>query len=140
MKKGTLATRHTERLVLAALFLAFGVILPSLTGAIKEIGDSLLPMHLMVMLCGVICGWKYGLCVGLVLPFLRSLIFGMPPIYPNSVWMSLELATYGVVIGIMYFYRKKFSRLLDLLDDIGAYRVGHSQSDLAWCGGTALWI
>jgi hypothetical protein len=101
----------TQTLVLAALFLAIGVVLPSLTGAIKEIGDSLLPMHLAVMLCGVICGWEYALPVGLCLPFLRSLLFGMPPIYPNAVWMALELATYGAVIGIMYFHRKKYSRL-----------------------------
>ncbi len=92
----------TQTLVLAALFLALGLVLPSLTGAIKEIGDSLLPMHLVVMLCGAICGWKYGLLVGAMLPFLRSLLFSMPPLYPNAVWMATELATYGFVIGIMY--------------------------------------
>lgn len=99
-----------QTLVLAALFLALGLILPSLTGAIKEIGDSLLPMHLVVMLCGAICGWKYGLLVGAVLPFLRSILFSMPPIYPNAVWMATELATYGFVIGIMYAYLKGNSK------------------------------
>ena len=100
----------TQTLVLAALFLALGLVLPSLTGAIKEIGDSLLPMHLVVMLCGAICGWKYGLLVGAVLPFLRSLLFSMPPLYPNAVWMATELATYGLVIGIMYAYLKGNSK------------------------------
>ena len=99
-----------KRLALAAMFLAIGMLLPMLTGQIKEIGDSLLPMHLAVMLCGIICGWEYGLGVGLILPFLRSVSFGMPPIYPNAVWMSLELATYGFVIGLMYAMRKKESR------------------------------
>ena len=98
-----------KRLILAALFLAIGMVLPLLTGQIKEIGDSLLPMHLAVMLCGLVCGWQYGLCVGAVLPFLRSVSFAMPPIYPNAVWMSLELATYGFVIGVMYSMRKKES-------------------------------
>jgi len=101
---------RTRTMVLAALFLAIGVVLPSLTGAIKEIGDSLLPMHLTVMLCGVICGWQYATPVGLVLPFLRASFFGMPPLYPNAVWMSLELATYGFVIGFLYALRKKYSR------------------------------
>lgn len=95
-----------KRLVLAALFLAMGMVLPFLTGQLKEIGDSLLPMHLAVMLCGAICGWGYGLSVGFVLPFLRSVSFGMPPIYPNALWMALELATYGLVIGMMYCRRK----------------------------------
>ena len=91
-----------KTMILAAMFLAIGLVLPSITGSIKEIGDSLLPMHLVVMLCGAICGWKYGLSVGLILPFLRSVTFGMPPIYPNAVWMAAELATYGAVIGIIY--------------------------------------
>lgn len=96
-----------QRLVLSALFLAMGMILPLLTGQVKEIGDSLLPMHLPVLLCGVICGWKYGVTIGLILPFIRSAIFGMPPLYPNAVWMSLELSTYGLVIGLMYRIFKK---------------------------------
>ncbi|MBO7250547.1 MAG: ECF transporter S component, partial [Clostridia bacterium] len=57
-----------KTMILAAMFLAIGLVLPSITGSIKEIGDSLLPMHLVVMLCGAICGWKYGLSVGLILP------------------------------------------------------------------------
>ncbi len=102
--------KHTYNLVLSALFLALGMLLPFLTGQIKEIGDSLLPMHLPVMLCGMLCGWKYGLCIGFVLPFLRSVSFGMPPLYPNAIWMALELATYAFVIGFLYCRRKEYAR------------------------------
>lgn len=94
--------KNNRKMIISAVFLALGVVLPFLTGQIKEIGDSLLPMHLPVMLCGIICGWKYGLTVGLILPFLRSVTVGMPPIFPNAVWMALELATYGFVIGFLY--------------------------------------
>jgi hypothetical protein len=69
---------------------------------IKEIGDTLLPMHIPVMLCGLLCGWQYGAVVGFILPFLRSFAFFMPPIYPNAVWMAFELLTYGLVIGLIY--------------------------------------
>lgn len=102
---------RTRTMVLAALFLALGLVLPSLTGAIKEIGDSLLPLHLVVMLCGVICGWQYATPMGLALPFLRAAFFSMPPFYPNAVWMALELATYGFVIGFLFTLRKKYSRV-----------------------------
>ena len=95
-----------KNLVISALFLAIGAVLPLLTGQIKEIGDSLLPMHLPVMLCGLICGPCYGAVVGGILPFFRSVTFGMPPLYPNAVWMALELMTYGLVIGIIYSLRK----------------------------------
>ena len=99
----------TKNLTLASLMLAIGIVLPLFTSQIKEIGDSLLPMHLPVMLCGIICGWKYGGVIGFCMPFLRSILFGMPPIYPNAVWMALELATYGLLIGLTYNKKKNKS-------------------------------
>ncbi len=99
-----------KKLILSAVFLGIGIVLPLLTGQLKEIGDSLLPMHLPVMLCGIICGYKYGFSVGILLPFIRSLSFGMPPLYPNAVWMALELATYGLVIGLLYHKSKKLRK------------------------------
>ncbi len=106
--------KNIKKLVLTAVFVALGMVLPFATGQIKEIGDSLLPMHLVVMLCGAICGCKYGLVAGAILPMLRSLCFGMPPLYPNSIWMTLELATYGFVIGFLYsrFKEKHFWNIL----------------------------
>lgn len=89
-------------LVLAAMFLALGIVLPFLTGQIKEIGNMLLPMHIPVMLCGLICGWQYGLIIGFATPLMRSMLFGMPVMFPNAFAMAFELATYGFVIGIMF--------------------------------------
>ncbi len=96
-----------KKLVFAAMFFAIGIVLPMLTGQIKEIGDSLLPMHLVVLLCGFICGTGYGAVVGVALPFVRSLIFSMPPMYPNAVWMAAELLTYGAIAGFLYGLFKK---------------------------------
>lgn len=95
------------KMLLAAMFLGLGLVLPFFTSQIKEIGDSLLPMHFTVMLCGFLCGPWYGLTVGFMTPMLRGVIFGMPPIYPSGVWMALELATYGFVIGLLYFRIQK---------------------------------
>lgn len=94
--------KRTKKFVLAGMLLTLGMVLPFLTLQIKEIGDSLLPMHLPVMLCGTFCGWKYGLICGLLLPFLRSICFGMPPVYPNAVWMALELSSYGCAVAVLY--------------------------------------
>lgn len=90
------------RLTLAAMFMAIGLVLPFLTGQIPRIGNMLLPMHIPVLLCGLICGWQYGLTVGLILPPLRYVMFGMPVLFPTGIAMALELATYGLVIGLMY--------------------------------------
>ena len=96
-----------NKMIASTVFLSLGIVLPFFTGQIKEIGDSLLPMHIPVMLCGLICGARYGFAVGVILPILRSVIFGMPPLYPNAAWMSVELATYGFVIGYLYFLHNK---------------------------------
>ena len=54
----------TRKLTLSALFLALGLVLPLITGQIPQIGKMLLPMHIPVLLCGMVCGWPYGLAVG----------------------------------------------------------------------------
>lgn len=59
-------------------------------------------MHLPVFLCGLICGWQYGAAVGFILPLLRSVTFGMPPLFPTAIAMAFELATYGLVAGLLY--------------------------------------
>ena len=95
-------TKNIKRLTLSAMFLALGLVLPFLTGQVPQIGNMLLPMHIPVLLCGLICGWPYGLIVGIITPLLRCILFGMPPFYPNALGMAFELATYGAVIGIAY--------------------------------------
>ena len=94
--------QNTKKLAYAALFLALCLVLPMLTGQIPQIGSMLLPMHIPVLLCGLVCGWQYGAAVGFVAPLLRSLLFGMPPMYPVAIAMAFELLTYGLVIGLVY--------------------------------------
>lgn len=94
--------QNTKKLAYAALFLALCLVLPMLTGQIPQIGSMLLPMHIPVLLCGLVCGWQYGAAVGFVAPLLRSVLFGMPPMYPVAIAMAFELLTYGLVIGLVY--------------------------------------
>lgn len=91
-----------RNMVQAAVFLALGLVLPFATGQIPQIGKMLLPMHIPVLLCGMICGGGYGMIVGIICPLLRSVLFGMPAIFPNAVAMAFELGTYGFVSGFLY--------------------------------------
>ena len=91
-----------SNLTLAAMFLPIGFVLPFLTGQVPQIGNMLLPMHIPVFLCALICGWKYGFAIGLILPIMRSLMFGMPPLYPIAISMTFELAAYGLIAGLLY--------------------------------------
>ena len=95
-------SERTKKLAYAALFLALCLVLPLLTGQIPQIGSMLLPMHIPVLLCGLVCGWQYGAAVGFVAPLLRSLLFTMPKLYPVAIAMAFELLTYGLVIGLVY--------------------------------------
>lgn len=92
----------TKKLVLAGLFLALGLLMPFLTGQIPEIGRSLLPMHIPVLIAGFVLGGPYGLIVGLITPILRSLWLGMPPMFPTAIAMGFELAAYGFFAGLFY--------------------------------------
>jgi len=116
--------KSIRKLTFAALFLALGLILPFFTGQIREIGNKLLPMHIPVLLCGFICGWKYGLLVGFITPLLRFSIFSMPAM-PNALTMAFELAAYGAISGILYakLPKNKWRTLLTLLIAMVAGRI-----------------
>lgn len=93
---------QVKKLVLSGVFLALALVLPFFTGQMVELGNALCPMHIPVLLCGFICGWQWGMTVGMIAPLLRFVIFLMPPIFPIGAAMSFELATYGLVSGLLY--------------------------------------
>ena len=117
--------KSTKKLVLAGFFLALGLLLPFLTGQVPKIGNMLLPMHIPVLLSGFICGWQYGLVVGFVTPLLRSVLFGMPPMFPIAVAMAFELATYGLISGLLYrsLLKRKSSILISLISAMISGRI-----------------
>ena len=123
----------TLTLVLSAFFIALGLILPFLTGQIPTIGSRLLPMHIPVLLCGFACGGVPGLLVGLIVPIFRSLLFGMPPLFPTALAMAFELAAYGLTAGLLFrlLPKKTLSLYISL---IASMVVGRA----VW--GVASWI
>ena len=98
--------KSVVKLVVAALCLALCLVLPFITGQIREIGNMLCPMHLPVLLCGFLCGWPYGLAIGFIAPLLRSVLFGMPPLFPTALAMAFELAGYGFFFRFPFCPRK----------------------------------
>ena len=93
---------RVRKMAAAGLCLALAMVLPFLTGQIPQIGQMLSPMHIPVLLCGFVCGPIWGLGVGFIAPLLRSLLFGMPALFPSAIGMMFELATYGFVAGFLY--------------------------------------
>lgn len=93
--------QNVRKMVLAAMMMAVGLVLPFITGQVPQIGNMLCPMHLPVFICGLICGGVYGGIIGFILPLLRFFLFGMP-MMPNCISMAFELAAYGAIAGFLY--------------------------------------
>ena len=94
--------KNLNRMVISGALLALGLVLPFLTGQIPTIGQAISPLHIPALICGLTCGWQWGLGLGLVLPILRSFIFGMPPFPTVALPMAFELAAYGALTGLLY--------------------------------------
>ncbi len=94
--------RHNsiKNMTLTAVCIALCVVLPIAFHSIPNAGSVFLPMHIPVLICGMICGWPYGFLCGLMGPLLSSAITGMPPIAMLPA-MMVECGMYGLVSGIM---------------------------------------
>lgn len=92
----------TYNIVVSAIFIAIGLVLPFFTGQIPEIGGKIAPMHIPVLISGFVLGGKYGLLIGFMTPILRSFLFGMPVMFPFALAMAFELAAYGFLSGVIY--------------------------------------
>ncbi len=103
-----------NKMCLAAMFIALGWLLPFITGQIQQVGNMLCPMHLPVLIAGFVLGPWYGCVIGMVIPLSRSLIFGMPPLYPIGFAMMFELAMYGFVSGFLFKLLKTKTKWSDL--------------------------
>ena len=120
MKK-TVIQNETRKLTLGALFICLGVLFPYLMGhAFGVPGTILLPMHIPVIIAGLLLGPKLGLVIGILTPIASSLLTGMPPLWPMLPQMVVELGVFGVFAG---FLRRKLDLPL-YVSLVGAMLVG----------------
>ena len=70
------------------------------------LGRTFLPMHFFILCAGLILGWQPGLAAGILSPAISFSMSGMPPLH-LLLPLTLEMATYGLVAGLM---RKVFHR------------------------------
>ena len=89
-----------KKMVFTAVCAALCLVLPMAFHSVPNAGTIFLPMHIPVLLCGLICGWPYGGVCGLIGPLISSLITGMPPaaMLPS---MMVECCAYGFVTGML---------------------------------------
>lgn len=91
---------YVKKSIITAVCIALGVVLPMAFHAIPNAGNIYCPMHIPVLLCGLICGWSFGLLCGITTPILSSMLIQMP-IIAYLPGMIIELAAYGLIAGVM---------------------------------------
>lgn len=64
------------------------------------VGQTLLPMHLPVLLVGLLAGPFAGLATGALAPIVSFMLTGMP-MAPMVPFMVIELASYGLFAGLL---------------------------------------
>jgi len=86
--------------VFTLVFVLLDVLAPWVCHQFHLAGPTFLPMHIFVLLAGLLFGWRAGLIVGFLTPLTSYAISGMPVlrILPQII---IELSTYGLVAGIL---------------------------------------
>lgn len=105
--------------VFTVVFVSLAVLTPWVFHQFYLAGPTFLPMHIFVLVAGLLFGWRAGLIVGLSTPLVSHAISGMPVlmILPQIV---VELSAYGLAAGIL---REK-SNLRVIWSLIGAMIAG----------------
>ena len=115
--------KKTNNIVLTGMFIALGILIPFILGhAFGVRGVVLLPMHLPVLVCGLLCGPLYGLFCGAITPIFSSILTGMPATFPMLPVLVCELSLYGFLSGWTYKI-KEFSINQSLISSIAVGRV-----------------
>jgi len=89
-----------KKYVITAMCITMCSVIPLVLHAMPGAGNTVLPMHIPVLVCGILLGWYFGLLAGLLGPMLSSFTTGMPivAVLPS---MMVELAAFGAVAGVM---------------------------------------
>ena len=103
-----------KKIVITALCMALCYILPFITGQVPQINSIFSPMHIPILLCGILCGSGYALVAGAFSPIFRSLMLTMPPMFPTAVSMAFELAAYGLFAGFTYKTLRNKTKMKDI--------------------------
>ena len=98
--------------IFSLAFAGLSVLTPAIFHQFNLAGAKFLPMHIFVLLAGLLFGWRAGLLVGTLSPLISYGLTQMPAlnILPEII---MELGTYGLVTGLLR--EKKLNIWISLL-------------------------
>jgi thiamine transporter ThiT len=86
--------------IITAVFILLDVLVPRLFHQFHLAGATYLPMHIFVLMAGLLYGWRAGLIVGLLTP-ISSYAVSQMPMASMLPQVTVELAAYGLVAGLL---------------------------------------
>jgi niacin transporter len=101
----SLRYKDVRSYLLTGAFVVLAVFVPWAFHQFHLAGATFLPMHIFVLIAGLLFGWRAGLLVGLFTPFTSYLVSGMPAlsVLPQVV---IEVSAYGLIAGLL---RQKYN-------------------------------
>ena len=140
-----------KRSIITAMLIAAGIVLPVVFHMIPAgvAARTLLPMHIPILLAGLIVGPFYGFFAGLITPLLSSMTTGMPAPGLTVYRMMVELSVYGMVAGFAMRYIRTKRMTVDMYVSliiamiIGRVAAGFFGAIVLFGGGTfalSVWV
>ncbi len=116
-----------KRVARSPVYIALGVVVFSfLVHGIGNpmLGTIILPLHFVALMAGIMEGATIGLLVGALMPVLNFMFFGMPP-FPVFIFMTIEVATYGFISGLLNKKNIYFNLIVSMLVGRGVYMIAY---------------
>ena len=110
-----------KKTCIAAVCVALCCVLPGMFHSIG-LGTAFSPLHIPVLLCGVVCGPVFGILCGIIGPILSSVFTGMPGAQ-MLISMVPELAAYGLITGLLMIFVRTGRIHADLYISLGTAMV-----------------
>jgi LytS/YehU family sensor histidine kinase len=97
--------KDIQSYLFTAAFVMLAVFVPWVFHQFHLAGPTFLPMHIFVLIAGLLFGWRAGLLVGLFTPLVSYFVSGLPAInvLPQVV---IEVTAYGLIAGML---REKYN-------------------------------
>lgn len=91
---------NVKQSIITAMCIALCVVLPLIFHSIPQAGNIYCPMHIPVLICGLVCNPPFAVLCGIAGPIISSIITGMPSIL-DMPSMITELVIYGLVCSLI---------------------------------------
>ena len=109
------------KMIIAAMLMAVGMVMPKMLGGVEVIGQSISPLHIPALIAGLTLGGFWGGVVGFASPLLAHYVMQAPPVINVALPMAFECLAYGVISGVMYvLLRRLFKQLPSIVALLGA--------------------